>query len=143
MEHVIIGRGKAGWHSDGLSNGNKCSSSGGTLESYLKEAKDGTIIYDADEAEIGSFVEWVMKGPILDVTMAAHEIDRFGADDKQTLLGMLPALKGGFAAVAAMALSDLRSFDKVGLDVYLTAMRERVVGIKIGKVINHQIVWDA
>lgn len=142
MKHLIIGRGQAGWHSSGTSNGNKCSSSGGSLESYLGEADDGTIVYDAKDADIGAFVTWVFKGPMVDPTLAPHEISRMGDDEKKTLLGMLPALGGAFKALGAMAMQDVSSFDFVGTDVYLAMLREQVPGVKIGKVINHQIVWD-
>lgn len=143
MNHIMIGRGKCGWHSDGLSNGNKCSSSGGTLDKYLSEADDGTIVYDAMNAPIDAFTDWVYKGPMFNPKLAAHEIDSFDGKDKNTLLGMLPALKGDFKNLGIRALSDLRSFDFVGLDVYLTALRERVPGIKIGKVLNHAVVWES
>ena len=143
MNHIIIGRGKQGWHSDGLSNGNKCSSSGGTLENYLKEAEDGTIVYDAMEADDKAFIDWVFKGPMFNPTLAPHEIDSFERDgNKKTLLGMLPALEGAFKGLAVMALADLRSFDFVGRDVYLTAFREKVPGVKFGKVVNHEVVWE-
>jgi hypothetical protein len=142
MQHVLIGRGKCGWHSDGLSNGNKCSSSGGSLESYLREADDNTIVYDAYEADDSSFIDWVYKGPMFNPRLLPHEIDSFNGNDKRTLLGMLPSLEGAFKTLGVMALSDLRSLDFVGLDVYLTALRERVPGIKIGKVQNHAIVWE-
>lgn len=141
MNHIIIGRGKQGWHSDGLSNGNKCSSSGGTLETYLKEAEDGTIVYDAMEAPDAAFIDWIFKGPMFSPTLAPHEVDSMG-DAKKTILGMLPALEGAFKGLAVMALSDLRSFDFVGKDVWVTAFKERVPGVKWGKVVNHEVVWE-
>lgn len=142
MKHMLIGRGQNGWHSDGLSNGNKCSSSGGSLESYLKEADDGTPIYDAKDADIGDFIDWVYKGPMPNPSLDPDQIDSFRKGDQQTLLGMLPALGGAFKAIGVMALSEISSMDFVGINVYLQGLREKVRGVKIGKVQNHQIVWD-
>lgn|SRR5574337_180447 len=142
MQHVLIGRGKVGWHSDGLSHGNKCSSSGGTLEGYLSEAQDGTLIYDALEADQGAYVDFVIKGPMVDPTLPEGAISKFGSQDKAALLGMLPALSGAFIPVAVLALADIGSMDFVAPDVYVQMLREKVPGAKVGKVHNHQVVWE-
>lgn len=139
---LIIGRGKMGWHADGMSNsGNRCSSSGGSLDSYLTQAQDGTWIYDAEDANHCAFATWVISGPMLDPRLDPHEIDHFNSGDKKTLLGLLPGLGGDFRKLGVMALSDLSSFDFVGLDVYLAGLRE-IPGIKIGRVYNHQVEWE-
>lgn len=142
MKILIIGRGKNGWYADGHERGNKCSSSGGSLENYLKEAEDGTCIYDAEDADYRTFADWVLKGPMLNTLLLPHEIDSFKDNDKKTLFGMLPALEGAFKGLAVIALTDLGSLDYVGLDVYLTGMRARVKGVKFGKVLNHKVVWE-
>jgi len=140
MKHILIGRGKVDWHSKGISNGNWCSSSGGTLESYLKEADDGTRIYDAKEADYDSFASFVIKGPMVDPTLEPGQVSRF--NEKKTILGMLPGLGGDFKTLGMMALADVCSLDFVAPDVYVQMLQEKVPGVKFGKVINHQIVWD-
>ena len=140
MQYTLIGRGKNGWHSDGLSDGNKCSSSGGTLEHYLAEAQDGTPIYDADEAEDSAFIDFIFRGPMVDPTLPSGQVSHFG--EHKALLGMLPGLKGGFASLGVMALADIASLDFVAVDVYVTMLRERVPGVKIGQVVNHQVEWE-
>lgn len=143
MQHRLIGRGKNGWHSDGLSDGNNCSSSGGTLEGYLKEAEDGTPVYDAYEADMGSFVQFIMNSPIADPSLGPGEINKFDSKDKACLLGMLPGLEGSFKSLAVMTLADIGSMDLVAVDVYLTMLREKVPGVKIGQVQSGQVVWES
>ena len=137
---VIIGRGKCGWHSDFIEGGNKCSSSGGTLEGYLSEAGDGTPVYDASEADYDAFASWVFKGPMIDVFLEPGTINKFG--DHKALLGMLPGLKGGFDTLAVMALADISSLDYVAADVYLTMLREKVPNVRFGVVQDEQVVWE-
>lgn len=136
----VIGRGKRGWHASGLSHGNKCSSSGGTLEGYLQEAEDGTPIYDADQAEMGAFAAFVINGPIDDPTLAPGEVKSFG--ETKALARMAPALGGGFRAIAAGALAGITSLDMVATDVYLAMLKERVPGVRFGTVRNHVAVWE-
>lgn len=142
MDHILIGRGKAGWHSTGLSHGNQCSSSGGSLEHYLAEAKDGTWIYDAEEAEDRAFVRWVIAGPMFNPLLKPEEISSFSSEDKKTLLGLLPGLGGAMQTLAVMTLGELSYLDYVGLEVYLAGLRE-IPGLKVGRVYNHQIVWES
>ena len=140
MNHLLIGRGMCGWHSNGLSDGNKCSSSGGTLEHYLNEAVDGTLIYDAKEADTRAFTSFVMSGPMVDPTLPAGQISRFG--EHKALLGMLPGLQGEFKTLGIMTLAEISSLDYVATDVFMTMLRELVPEVKVGKVVNHHIVWD-
>ena len=142
----IIGRGKAGWHADGLSDGNKVSGSGGTLEGYAAESADGTVVYDAEESDVGSFTVWVVNGPMVDVSLPTGTISRFG--DHKTLAAMLPALGGAYQTLGIMALMQkdceckLGSFDMLALDVYLPLFKEAVKGVKWGTVQNGAVVWD-
>lgn len=147
---VLIGRGKAGWHSTSVGEtspeGDRYtttgSSSGGTLETYLKEAPEGCPIYDASECDYATFSSWVFKGPMVKATLGKGEVSRFSKEGKETLLGMLPGLSGGFDTLAVLALSDLSSLDYVSVDVYLQLLQERCPRVKVGKVYGGQIVWD-
>lgn len=148
MRIKLIGRGLVGWHtsnvgklsSDGQAYASTGSSSGGSLETYLKEAEDETLIYDADQADVGAFAHFVIAGPMVKASLAAGETARFGAD--KALENMLPGLEGSFATVGAMALAGFSSLDYVAPDVYIALLKAKVPGIKTGKVINHRIVWD-
>ena len=139
MEHKLIGRGKSGWHSCGFDRGNKCSSSGGSLEGYLSEAEDGTPIYDADEADFDAFSELVISGPMEDVSLPPGTISSSG--DDATLVRMLPGLQDGFATIAKLKLAGYTSLDYVATDVYL-GMLAKIPGMKIGKVVGHKVVWN-
>jgi hypothetical protein len=141
-KYVVIGRGKSSWHSDFIEGGNKSSSSGGTLEGYLKEASDGTPIYDAIESDYATFAKWIYSGPMIDVFLEPGQISKFNEQQTKTLLGMLPALKGGFDTLAVMALADISSLDYVAVDVYLTMLRERVSGVKFGTVQGGKVIWE-
>lgn len=142
----IIGRGQRGWHADGMHDGNKVSGSGGTLEGYCQEAEDGTIVYDAMDADVGAFVEWVVRGPMLDCSLPNDTIDRFG--DHKTLAHMLPALGGAYQTLGIMALTDkandkrLGSFDMLSLDLYVGLFKASVPGVKWGKVVGGNVMWD-
>lgn len=140
MKHVIIGRGKYGWHSNGTSNGNKCSSSGGNLEYYLSEAENGTYIYDAMDADLESFTNFVYSGPMVDPTLEPGTVNKF--NDTKTLIGMLPGLEGGFRSLATLALGDITSLDYVAPDVYMCMLKEQVTGVKVGKVYDGKVVWE-
>ena len=150
MTTVLIGRGMAGWHADSVGEtppeGERYtstgSSSGGTLETYLKEAPAGTPIYDASECDFDTFAHFVMKGPMVRGTLGKGEVSRFTKEDKECLLGMLPGLSGGFDTLAVLALNDLSSLDYVSVDVYLQLLQEKCPGVKVGKVYGGQVVWD-
>lgn len=133
----IIGRGKAGWHCDGTygdDGRSRFSGSGGTLDSYAKEAPDGTPVYDADEADFDAFSQFVYRGPMVNPWLTAGMVEKFGEDDRKVLLGMLPALQDGFRGLAAATLAGLSSLDYVAVDVYLQALRERCPGVRFGVV---------
>ena len=147
----LIGREMNGWHASGLSSGNKCSSSGGNLESYLSEAKEGTSVYDASEANFEEFAKFVCNGPMCDVELPDGTIRRFG--DIETLCKMVPGMSGAFVPIAAQAIAEheqsgkkFSSLDFLSVDLYLALLRERVLGVKIGKVsiINglRKVVWE-
>ncbi len=142
MRHVLIGRGKNGWHADMVGDDSTASSSGGTLEGYLREAPDGTPIYDADQAEYGAFASMVVGGPMVDGRLGKGEIKRFSENDKRVLFGMLPALQGEFQTIGVLAMADISSLDYVSVDVYLQMLREKVPGVRFGHVYNHQAVWE-
>ena len=89
-----------------------------------------------------TFADWVYTGPMLNLNLQPHEIDHFGDKEMKTLLGMLPGLQDGFKHIAAIGMADIRSFDNVGLDVYLNMLRERVPGVKFGVVKNHKVEWE-
>ena len=146
MQHKLIGRGLNGWHSSGLDHGNRCSSSGGTLEGYLAEAEDGCLIYDADGADAGAFASFICSGPMSDFTLKLGEVKKFG--ERTTLARMLPGLGGAYRTIGAAALQatnqeeKLGSLDYVAVDIWLTMLKEKVSGVRFGKVISHAIVWD-
>jgi hypothetical protein len=141
MQVKLIGRGKSGWHAHGLSDGNKCSSTGGTLEGYLAEAEDGTPIYDAEQAEMGAFSRFVITGPLEDCSLAPGEVKKFS--EHKTLAMMVPAMGGVFKTIAAHALAGISSMDYVSTEVWLAMLKERVSGVKFGTVRNHAVVWES
>lgn len=143
----VIGRGKVGWHADGLTaDGNKVSGSGGSLEGYLAESDPGTLVYDAEEANDVDFVAMVLAGPICDPTLKDGEVHKFG--DKVALARMLPGLGGSFATIGVMALLEdnenrIGSMDMVAPDLYIAMLRAKVAGIKLGTVNDqHEVVWE-
>lgn len=146
MQHKLIGRGQVDWHSDGVESGNKCSSSGGSLEGYLNEAEDGCLIYDADGADVGAFASFICSGPMADITLKLGEVKKFG--ERATLARMLPGLGGAYRTIGVAALQavdqkeKLGSLDYVAVDIWLTMLKEKVSGVRFGKVISHAIVWD-
>lgn len=133
---MIIGRGHAGWHAKFIERGNEVSSSGGTLEDYLKIAKDGTPIYDAEEANNLEFIHWVFNGPMVTVRLKPNEIQHKSFDCNPTLLGLMPASKHVFKS------DQITSCTFVGTEVFMTLLREKVSGVKTGKVFAGKVVWD-
>lgn len=145
MQHKLIGRGLNGWHSTGTDQGNRCSSSGGTLEGYLSEAEDDCLIYDAHGADEGAFASFIITGPMADFTLKPGEVKKFG--EQATLARMMPGLGGSYRTIGAAALQfveeeKLGSLDYVAVDVWMTLLKEKVSGVLFGKVINHAIVWN-
>jgi hypothetical protein len=149
---VLIGRGKNGWHCAyvGEKEPLQCggfsqttsSGSGGSLENYASSAPDGTPVYDADSAEVGSFAHLVIAGPMVDVRLQPGQVKKFGQDDKRTLLGMLPQLQGAFNTIGCLAMADLSSLDYVAVDVYLAILKENVPGVRFGTVKGGKVEWE-
>lgn len=140
----IIGRGKCGWHASGVSRWGTFSSSGGTLDKYASEAPDGCPVYDAHDADTGAFASLVISGPMVDTRLNPGEIKPFGEANKRAALGMLGpgGLSGSFATLAVMAISGLGSLDSVAPDVYIQLLREKVPGVRIGRVEGGRVVWE-
>ena len=143
----IVGRGKVGWHADGItSDGHKVSGSGGDLKGYREESGEGVLVYDAKEANDGDFVAMVYGGPICDPTLKDGEVHKFG--DKVALAHMLPGLGGAFATIGVMALLEdnenrIGSMDMVSTDIYISMLKAKVRGIKLGRVNDkHEVIWE-
>jgi hypothetical protein len=136
----VIGRGKAGWHAKAADE-YSTSSSGGDLKGYLADAADGALVYDADEAEYGAYVDLVFAGPMCDPNLGEYECRRFGAQDRETLARMSPGLGGGFLAVAALEKVGLCSLDYVGVGAYRDLLRA-VPGVKVGSVKAGEVCWE-
>lgn len=141
----LIGRGKNGWHASGLENGNKVSSSGGTLQEYLQESDDGVIIYDAEDADMATFVRWTYRGPMVNILLKNGEVHRFM--EGKPSVDMMATESGYQAADLDRLLYDgshkVGALDYVALDLYMAMMKYQVPGVKTGKVIGHAIQWDA
>lgn len=151
MRIALIGRGMNGWHTANVGEpqptpgGNVYrstgSSSGGSLQDYLREAPEGTPVYDASECDYATFSHWVIAGPMVDVRLSAGETSRV---DKRTMSGMMGegGLQGAFATVASLSLAGFNSLDYVSVDIYLALLKDRCPGVKVGKVVKGEIVWD-
>ena len=140
-QYVLIGRGKNGWHADGMYDKDSTfSSTGGTLDGYISEAPEGCPVYDCEESDYDAFAKLVIGGPMHQAGLPPGTIDSFGK--RKALLGMLPGLQDGFKTLATMALAGLSSLDFVATDVYLQLLRGQVPGVKIGKVVQGKIVWE-
>jgi len=144
----IIGRGLAGWHAAGIEEGNRVSSTGGTLEDYVSEAEEGAPVYDAEDADVGAFVHFTMAGPMDDVTLPPGKVKLF--KDRAKLAAMLPALGGGFKTIGMMGLArepgegkyeGLGSIDSVATDVWLEMLRRHVPGVRFGHVGSGRVQW--
>lgn len=141
---VIIGRGKNGWHASGISSSDSTfSSSGGSLEDYLSKSSNGVLVYDADGVEYGAWSDMVIKGPMLKVDLPQSQTDRFTDKQKETMSHMMGpgGLEGNFHTLGKLALAGFSSLDFVAPDVYMTLLKS-LPGIKLGKVLNHEIVWE-
>jgi hypothetical protein len=152
MRIVLIGRGLVGWHTDTVGEPNEDSpwqytttgsGSGGTLEGYAKEAQDGTPVYDASCGDVSAFTSFVFGGPIVKASLPPGQIQRFSEDDKKCLTHMMTpgGLGGDFRTLGAMALAGLSSLDYVSVDVYLSLLKDKVPGVKFGKVEKGEVVW--
>lgn len=138
----IIARGKIGWHAEGLTkDGNRFSSSGGSLEDYLKQAPDGTPVVDAIDADYGAFAKLVIDGPMLDLTLPKGTVSRFGKKDQETLAMMLPGLGDAFKVIGLGNLAGFTSLDQVSLDIHLE-LKRKIPGMKFGVVQNGKVEWE-
>jgi hypothetical protein len=135
-EYIAIGRMKAGWHGADLAGG---SSRGGQLESYVKHAIDGAVVYDASEADYGACVSLVMSGPMFKPTL--YGVRRFN-DLAAAARRMLPGLEDGFHTLTASALAGANvagygSFDYVGWAEYRQLLETRLgAGVRFGRVVR-------
>lgn len=136
---VIIRRGKKDWSADGITEHGTYSSSGAALDFYLAQAEDGTLVYDAINADYNSFAKMVYQGPMIKLDLPAGTTDSFKYSN--VMKQMLPSLGGSFKSIALLSLANFSSLDFVAPDVYLELLRKNVSGVKFGKVINHQIIW--
>lgn len=142
----LIGRGKNGWHAAGMEGPHqKVTSSGGTLEGYLQEAESGAAVYDAEEADMATFVRWTYRGPMVNIALKDGEVHRFM--EGEASVEMMPTGNGYQAADLDRLLYDgshkVGALDYVALDLYMAMMKYQVPGVKTGKVIGHAIQWDA
>lgn len=146
----MIGKGHSGWHTKGYSvkdkfGSTKTSSSSydptdEQLMKYANEAYNNCPVYDASEADSRAFVSFVISGPMVNLDLKKGEVERFGKAQKLTALQMCGpgGLTDGFAACIKRACSEpehkIGSLDYVASDVYLALLRERVSGVRFGKV---------
>lgn len=147
---AVIGRGFNGWHATGVD----VSSSGGQLDpytywtgapvaGYLAEAIEGALVYDAEAADPNAFVKLVMNGPMVNPALPLDGVDRFTKADRDAALRMAPALGGGYKNIAVLAQSEkFTGLDRVGVGIFESLLR-KVPGVKIGKVQNGAVCWEA
>lgn len=150
----VIGRGFAGWHA----TGKNVSSSGGDAydraytradgsvderKGYLSEAYAGCLVYDASEADAAAYTRHVISGPMVDPSLKPYEVERFTSRDRENARAMLPALGGGFRALATLAVTDAAfgGLDKVGVKVFAALLRS-IPGVKVGWVRKGTVVWE-
>ena len=138
-QYKIIGKGKRGWHAQSAG----CSSDGGTLEKYAKEAAENCLVYDAKDVEYSLFAQFICHGPMVGVDLPENTVDRFTAQDREAAKRMLPGLSGGFETLAKVAIEheSYCGLDKVSLDVYEKMLR-KLPGMRIGHVIDGAVIWE-
>jgi hypothetical protein len=146
----VIGRGKNGWHAEGLEvkyehGSTKPSSSGGDLDGYLEDAVEGCLVYDADGASYDRFARLVISGPMVDPNLEPGSVSKCiqGAEDREALGRMIPGLGGGFRSLALAAFKDagFSGLDTVGVDVYAALLRE-CGGVRVGWVRDGMVCWE-
>lgn len=137
--YKVIGRGKASWHAAAKN----LSSSGGTLETYIDQAIENCLVYDADAADYDLFAKLIIAGPMVDVDLPENTVDRFTCEDRLTAKAMLPGFSGGFEKLAKMAIENenFRGLDKVSIDVFERLLRQ-LPGMKIGRVVRGKVIWE-
>ena len=138
--YKVIGRGKAGWHAKTTN----MSSSGGSLETYVEQAAENCLVYDADKTDYALFVRLIVSGPMIDVDLPPNTVDKFTERDREAAKRMLPGLSGGFEVIAKLAIDKEKysGLDSVSLDVYEKLLRQ-LPGMKIGRVVHGKVVWES
>jgi hypothetical protein len=139
---LVIGRGFNGWHASRVN----CSLSGAYGEArgaeLARDAADGALVYDASAADSGAFVRLVLSGPMVDPALPPDGVDSCSAGLRHAMLEMAPALGGAFQTYALAAQDEkFRGLDRVGTGVYEALLRT-VPGVKIGRVVAGEIVWE-
>ena len=139
MSWKLIKRGRAGWHA---ADETGLSSSGGSLEYYLRTASEGALVSDADEADAVAFTLFVYNGPMPDPAWAPDAVRRLSDSTRERAARMIPGMSGGFEALATAAQDPTYTgLDFVGLGVYEGLLR-KIPGIKIGHVRDGAVVWS-
>jgi hypothetical protein len=134
----IIGRGLNGWHAEGTTDqGNRVSSSGGSLEpytywtgeqcpGYLAHAVEGALVYDASQADEDAFARLIISGPMVDPTLPQ---------------GTVRKLSERFPQIWGRLTDDLGGLDYVATDIFRELLAG-VPGVKIGRVANGAVAWE-
>jgi len=140
----VIGKGLAGWHAQSA-DGNTSSTSYDRrpeqAAEYARDAVDGALVYDASEADVDALTDHVFKGPMCNPSLPPDGYRRFM--DRETARMMLPGLSGAFKAYAEAAQNpQFSGLDYVGTGIFESLLR-KIPGIKIGKVLNGKIAWEA
>lgn len=122
----LIGIGFCGWHAkkkdhSGVSDYKDLK----TLEFFAKEAEEGAVVYDASQANLNAYVDFMFKGPMIDFDLFGKEYEL--SDSNMDFSSKI----GGFSG-----------FDFVAPELYLCLMREYVPGVRFGKVINGKVEWE-
>jgi hypothetical protein len=116
----LIGRGFAGWYAVG----ERCRSSGGTLDGYTAEARSGALVYDAEHLErdpqtAGAFVKHVIGGPLLAPELPAGHIRRMLTTDP----------------VPCDPADPPHSLDYVATDI-MEGLIRALPGVRIGRIVG-------
>jgi hypothetical protein len=119
-EYLLVQRGKAGWHALVMGG----SSSGGTFAHYVANAVEGAVIIDSNDIPIDTVATLAISGPIPSQELPARTIQRLLSQPE---------------TVEAIP-NNLKSLDKVSLDIYVDIYRE--FGAKIGRVVGGDAVWE-
>lgn len=158
----IIGRGWNGWHAHGAG----FTLTGGTLlpqpwwtgaeiaagftdrrtVGYLENAPDGTLVYDAEDADPESFTRHVIDGPILDCSLGPWSYNKFipsSLGGRRMIIDLLtPDLKGRptFYSMSLRVLNmEWNAYDYVGVGIFECLLR-KVNGIRMGRVRRGEVM---
>lgn len=94
------------------------------MEGYLSKAPDGALVYDASEVDYGKCAIEAISGPMSNVELETGMMET----------GKWPPQPEPYDPARAKALTY------VAVDVKVARMK--LIGAKVGKVVNHQIVWE-